>query len=372
MVEIYVRPTPQPAGNFFDQFDSPAASAIGGMESGGNYNAIGPDAGKGRGNAIGKYQVMPANVGPWTKEALGVELTPEQFAASPQAQDAVFQHKFVGQYVPKYGPEGAARAWFAGETGMNDPNRRDVNGTTVAQYGQRFASALPQQTGGNFFDQFDGAPQQPQASFNERYATIPQPAESDALRAGLQNRADAMTAGAPQSPTAQMATEFDNTLPAAMQGTTPNVDAYKGKLISADVFQGDDGSIQYRDPATGQVIPTDSKTQVAIRDPRDGVVKVFARSDDTNEGGAVGVSRVLAPGLAAGAPTARPAIATPMARSIQPKASDIMATAKPYYKAFKDEAGKIYLPAETRQDFALRLRDALDNANFIEELAKPV
>ena len=71
-------------------------------------------------------------------------MTPQQFLANPQAQDAVFKAKF-GQYVNKYGPEGAARAWFAGEGGMNNPNAKDVNGTTVAQYGNRFMAAL----GGN-------------------------------------------------------------------------------------------------------------------------------------------------------------------------------------------------------------------------------
>jgi hypothetical protein len=109
--------------------------AISSIESGGNYQSIGPETGRGR--ALGKYQVMPSNVGPWTKEALGQELTPEQFLASPEAQDAVFKHRF-GQYVQKYGPEGAARAWFAGEKGMNNPEARDVLGTSVSDYSQKF------------------------------------------------------------------------------------------------------------------------------------------------------------------------------------------------------------------------------------------
>jgi hypothetical protein len=377
MPEIYVQPTPRQGANFFDQFDAPAsqgaeaANTIGGMESGGNYQAVGPDAGKGRGHAIGKYQVLPANVGPWTKEAIGVELTPEQFAASPAVQDAVFQHKFVGQYLPKYGPEGAARAWFAGEEGMNHPARTDVNGTSVAGYGQRASLAMSARTG-NFFDQFDGGQPEVIPSVSDRFSPVTAQPENPALQSALQDRAASMTQGAAQPPAAQMATDFDNVVPAATQGTTPNVDAYKGRLVSSEVFQNDAGEIEYRDPTTGKVVPTDTKTQVAIRDPQDGVVKIFSRSEDTNESPVVGVSRVLSSGMAAGAPTARPGIAAPMARSIQPRASDVMATAKPFYKAFKDEAGKIYLSAETRQDMALRIRDALDNANFIEELAKPV
>lgn len=123
--------------------------AISGIESAGQpnggYGAVGPDTGHGR--AVGKYQIMDFNVGPWTKEVLGQEMTPEQFRASPQAQDAVFNGKF-GQYVKQFGsPEAAARAWFAGPGGMNNPNAADVNGMTVGEYGRRFAANLgPTQT----------------------------------------------------------------------------------------------------------------------------------------------------------------------------------------------------------------------------------
>jgi hypothetical protein len=115
-----------------------AAGAIAGIESGGRYDAVGPETGKGR--ALGKFQVMSFNVAPWTKEVLGQELTPEQFLASPEAQEKVFQSKF-GSYVQKYGPGGAARAWFAGEGGMNNPNAADVNGMTVANYEKKFLAA---------------------------------------------------------------------------------------------------------------------------------------------------------------------------------------------------------------------------------------
>jgi len=119
-------------------------NAIASIESGGKYDALGPVTKSGD-RAFGKYQIMGANVGPWTKEVLGQEMSPQAFAASPQAQDAVFNSKF-GQLAQKYGPEGAARAWFAGEGGMNNLNAKDQLGTTVGQYGQRFAQAagLPQ------------------------------------------------------------------------------------------------------------------------------------------------------------------------------------------------------------------------------------
>lgn len=119
---------------------SPYAGAISSIESGGNYKAIGPATRTGD-RALGKYQVMSANVGPWSEEILGRRVTPQEFISSPEIQDKIFQGKF-GKYAEKYGPEGAARAWFAGEGGMNDPNRKDVLGTTVAGYGAKFSKAL--------------------------------------------------------------------------------------------------------------------------------------------------------------------------------------------------------------------------------------
>lgn len=130
-------------------------SAIAGIESGGRYDALGPKTKTGD-QAHGKYQVMGANVGPWTKEILGKEMSPQEFLASPEAQDAVFKGKF-GQYAQKYGPEGAARAWFAGEGGMNNLDAKDQLGTSVGQYGRKFAQAA----GPTAFAGSPGAPQTP-------------------------------------------------------------------------------------------------------------------------------------------------------------------------------------------------------------------
>jgi hypothetical protein len=113
-----------------------AAAAIAGIESGGRYDMLGPVTRTGD-RAYGKYQVMGANVPEWTRTHLGQPMTPDQFLASPEAQDAVFKGQF-GQYAQKYGPEGAARAWFAGEGGMNNPNARDQLGTTVQAYADKF------------------------------------------------------------------------------------------------------------------------------------------------------------------------------------------------------------------------------------------
>jgi hypothetical protein len=129
-----------PAGGALGGGDR-AGNAIGGIESGGRYDAVGPAANDKGQRAYGKYQIMDFNVGPWTQEVLGQAMTPQQFLANPQAQDAVFKAKFA-QYEKQYGsPEAASRAWFAGPGGMNNPGAKDVLGTSVQNYGQRFAQA---------------------------------------------------------------------------------------------------------------------------------------------------------------------------------------------------------------------------------------
>jgi hypothetical protein len=142
------------------------ASAIASIESGGKYDKLGPVINRGSmvgDRAYGKYQVMGTNVGPWTEKYLGQRLTPQQFVQNPQAQDAVFKGEF-GRLSQRHGPEGAARAWFAGEGGMNKPNRTDQLGTSVAAYGQKFAKALGPQVaslGGGMPTNDTPAPAQP-------------------------------------------------------------------------------------------------------------------------------------------------------------------------------------------------------------------
>lgn len=117
--------------------------AIAAVESrgSGDYSAVGPVT-RGGDRAYGRYQVMDFNIGPWTEQALGRRLTPQQFLADPQAQDAVFDHVF-GKYVEQYGnPRDAASVWFSG---------RPLSGNTsndgfidVPEYVRRFDEALAQ------------------------------------------------------------------------------------------------------------------------------------------------------------------------------------------------------------------------------------
>lgn len=119
--------------------------ALASIESGGRYDAIGPDTGKGR--AYGKYQVMDFNVGPWTEKYYGKALTPDEFLNNPEAQDAVFRGEF-GSYVSKYGnPQDAASVWFSGRP-MEDAGNSSDGYNTVPQYVRKFNDALGLPQGG--------------------------------------------------------------------------------------------------------------------------------------------------------------------------------------------------------------------------------
>ena len=66
------------------------------QESGGNYgivNSIG---------ATGRYQVMPKNIGPWTKQYLGKEMTQLVFGNDPAALDKVYEGR-MGDYYKQFG-----------------------------------------------------------------------------------------------------------------------------------------------------------------------------------------------------------------------------------------------------------------------------
>lgn len=116
--------------------------AIASIESAGSgdYAAVGPTHSK-LGRALGRYQIMEANIGPWSRQALGREITPDEFMQSPELQDAIFNNRF-GQYVDRFGPEGAAQAWFGGAGGVGKLNRSDSLGTTIGDYTEKFRRAI--------------------------------------------------------------------------------------------------------------------------------------------------------------------------------------------------------------------------------------
>jgi len=118
-----------------------AKAAISGIESGGRYDAVGPAVKRKDGSvdyAYGKYQVMGANIPSWTKQALGVALTPQQFLANNKAQEAVFEDQFA-RNTAKYGsPQDAASVWFSGKPLAKAGQRADILGTTVPAYVNKF------------------------------------------------------------------------------------------------------------------------------------------------------------------------------------------------------------------------------------------
>jgi tape measure domain-containing protein len=112
-----------------------------GQESGGNLFAR-----NGRTGASGLFQVMPHNIGPWTREALNFQMTPEAFMRSPKAQEAVFNLK-MGQYLDKARKVSggnddtsirmAAAAWYGGEGAMgrfDDPTKFRKNEPSFREY----------------------------------------------------------------------------------------------------------------------------------------------------------------------------------------------------------------------------------------------
>ena len=117
--------------------------AIASIESAGSggYSAIGPTHPK-LGRALGRYQVMEANVGPWSKKYLGRKVSAKEFLANPDIQDAVFNGEF-GSYVKRFGsPEAAAQAWFGGPGAVGKTGRKDSLGTSVGQYSRKFSNAV--------------------------------------------------------------------------------------------------------------------------------------------------------------------------------------------------------------------------------------
>lgn len=115
--------------------------AISAIESGHNYNAVGPPTKYGR--ARGRYQIMDEWFDQWAREA-GV--TGPYEWTDPDVQDQIARHKMT-QYYNQFGgnPEAVAVAWFAGPnraedyvSGQSLEQIADVLGTDVPTYVSKF------------------------------------------------------------------------------------------------------------------------------------------------------------------------------------------------------------------------------------------
>lgn len=118
--------------------------AVSANESSNNDHAVNGDSG-----AYGRYQIMPENWPEWSKEA-GI---PGADISDPEAQRKVATYK-LSEYIDKYGVEGAAVAWYAGES-------------TAAQWVKDGAKAHVKGSGGDGWDK-------PQYSNGNEYPSIRQ------------------------------------------------------------------------------------------------------------------------------------------------------------------------------------------------------
>jgi hypothetical protein len=86
--------------------------ALGQQESGGNWGATNATSG-----ALGKWQVMPANIAGarkgWDWDALHRDVSNQEYLNNPALQRAIVRNKFGG-YFDKYGLRGALSTWYSG------------------------------------------------------------------------------------------------------------------------------------------------------------------------------------------------------------------------------------------------------------------
>lgn len=104
--------------------------AIRGQESGGRYDATNPSG------ASGAYQILRSNfegAGGWDKEALGRDISYQEFMNSPQLQDAIARFK-LGQYLKSRGLAGAAATWYGGEWGYKNMYNKKPQGGYPSMY----------------------------------------------------------------------------------------------------------------------------------------------------------------------------------------------------------------------------------------------
>lgn len=104
-------------------------AALGGQESGGNYNAT-----NGRTGAAGKYQILPSNVVPWAKQYLGQNISLQQYKNNPALQEQLAKAVFQS-YYNKYGERGALSAWYSGSPNKaNNYNKFRPNEPSIGAY----------------------------------------------------------------------------------------------------------------------------------------------------------------------------------------------------------------------------------------------
>jgi hypothetical protein len=103
------------------------------IESGGNYQALGPVTASGD-RAYGAYQIMGNNVGPWSQQALGRTMTPQELLADKAAQDAIMADQATRNYA-RYGNwSDVASVHHSGRPLALAQNAQDQLGTRTTDY----------------------------------------------------------------------------------------------------------------------------------------------------------------------------------------------------------------------------------------------
>jgi len=138
-----------PGPEAVDQILPLLLAAIAGNESGGAsdpYRVLNQSLGTQdpARRAVGKYQVMPDNIGPWSRKHLGYTLTREQYRNSPEAQEKIvsgqMRENLLAQLEAGYSFDlairRAAALWYGGYYGLNniDSTRAEEGGPPVVDY----------------------------------------------------------------------------------------------------------------------------------------------------------------------------------------------------------------------------------------------
>jgi murein DD-endopeptidase MepM/ murein hydrolase activator NlpD len=113
------KPTPKPETKPVELSLEKLMKAIATQESGNNPKLINNDSG-----ASGKWQIMPANIGPWSLAAVGRRVSHAEFMASPELQRQISKHR-LALYLKEQSTPGrteeevirrVASLWYSGRS----------------------------------------------------------------------------------------------------------------------------------------------------------------------------------------------------------------------------------------------------------------
>jgi hypothetical protein len=93
--------------------------------------------------ALGRWQVMPGNLPDWSREALGREVTADEFLNNPELQDSIVRDRMSKIYQQYRNEDDVASVWFSGRPVDKAGDVADVTGTSVPEYIERFRNAGP-------------------------------------------------------------------------------------------------------------------------------------------------------------------------------------------------------------------------------------